>query len=119
MHDDAPASSAPYDLSHHPTMHAADVLAQAYGQTTEIFAYCLAVAAERTGVLLHAICVISNHYYAVVTAPQARLPEFLRYVHEYVAKCINASLGRWENFWATEPPSAVRLEEAEDVLDKP
>jgi len=87
-------------------------------QTREIFAYCVAAAAERTGVLLHAICVMSNHYHAVVTDPDARLPDFLHYVNEYVAKCINASLGRWENLWATEPPSAVRLDSAEDVLDK-
>jgi hypothetical protein len=32
-----------------------------------IFLYCCAVAAENTGVLLHAVSVLSNHYHAVVT----------------------------------------------------
>jgi REP element-mobilizing transposase RayT len=86
--------------------------------TNMIFAFCLAMAAIRTGVLLHAFCVLSNHWHGVVTDPQGRLPEFLAYLHKYVSKCINASLGRWENLWSSEPPSIVRLESDEDVLDK-
>jgi REP element-mobilizing transposase RayT len=86
--------------------------------TRVIFAFCLAMAALRTGVLLHAFCVLSNHWHGVVTDPQGRLPEFLAYLHKYVSKCINASLGRWENLWSSEPPSVVRLEDDEDVLDK-
>jgi putative transposase len=35
-----------------------------------------------------------------------------------VAKCVNASLGRWENFWASEPVSYVRLLDDEAVIDK-
>jgi putative transposase len=86
--------------------------------TTQIFTYVLAVAAERTGVLVHAACVLSNHWHAVVTDPDGRLPEFMAYTHKYVAKAVNASLGRWENLWATEQPSAVRLESKDDVVDK-
>ncbi len=84
----------------------------------QIFAYCVAHAAELTGVQVHAVCVMSNHWHAVVTDPSARLPEFLHWVHKYVAKCINAAYGRWENLWASEPPSAVRLEGDDDVLQK-
>ncbi len=86
--------------------------------TTSIFAYCLAVAAARCGIHVHAACVLSNHWHAIVTDPQARLPEFLAYLHKYVAKAVNASLGRWENLWASEQPSLVRLLRAEDVLSK-
>ncbi len=86
--------------------------------TTQIFMYVLAVAAENTGVLLHAVCVLSNHWHAVVTDPEGRLPEFMCYVNKYVAKAVNASLGRWENLFATEQPSAVRLERPDDVIDK-
>jgi putative transposase len=88
------------------------------GGTTSIFTYCLAVAAQRCGIRVHAACVMSNHWHAIITDPDARLPEFLAYVHKYVAKAVNASLGRWENLWASEPPSAVRLLDAEDVLEK-
>ena len=85
---------------------------------TAIFGYCLAAAAVRCGVQVHAVCVMSNHWHAVVTDPQGRIPEFCAYVHRLVAKAVNASLGRWENLWATEQPSLVRLLGPDDVLAK-
>ena len=83
-----------------------------------VIAFGLAYAAKKTGVILHAACAMSNHLHMVVTDPEARLPEFMHIVHLYIAKCLNASYGRWENLWASEPPSAVRLEGDEDILDK-
>ena len=80
--------------------------------------YCLAVAAERTGVLLHAVCVMSNHWHGVVTDPEARLPEFLEIFHKLLAKAQNASLDRCENFWSSGKASAVLLVSEQDVLDK-
>jgi len=43
---------------------------------TQIFTYCLAVAAKKAGILVHAIVVISNHYHIVCSDPKGRLPEF-------------------------------------------
>jgi len=85
---------------------------------TAVFIYCLAVAAQKTGVQIHAIAVLSNHYHTVCTDPEGRLPEFMAYLHRLVATCMNADMGRWENFWASEKPSAVLLENDEDILDK-
>jgi putative transposase len=85
-------------------------------RTTAIFGYCLAVAAKHTGILVHSVCVMSNHWHAVVTDPEAKMPAFLAYLHQYVAKAVNASLGRWENLWSTEQPSLVRLLGPEDML---
>ena len=87
-------------------------------RTTSIFVYCLAVSAQETGVQVHAVGVLSNHYHAVCTDPQGRLPEFMAYLHRLIATCMNAAMGRWENFWASEQPSAVLLENDEDILDK-
>jgi putative transposase len=84
--------------------------------TTGIFGYCLAVAARRCNIRVHAACVMSNHWHAVVTDPEARIPEFLAYLHKHVAKAVNASLGRWENLWATAQPSLVRLLGPQSVL---
>jgi REP element-mobilizing transposase RayT len=86
--------------------------------TNNIICYCLAVAAKRTGVQVHAACAMSNHVHMVVTDLRGRLPEFLAYFHKYVAKAVNASLGRWENLWAAEQSSTVRLLEPDDVLAK-
>jgi len=86
--------------------------------TTAIFRYVLAVAARRFGIRVHAFCVLSNHWHAVVTDPDARLPAFEQYLHSLVARAINASLGRWENFWAPSSYSAVVLTSTADVLVK-
>jgi REP element-mobilizing transposase RayT len=86
--------------------------------TNRIFSYCVAVAAARYQIQVHAVCVLSNHWHTVVTDPYAQLPKLLRWVHLYVAKCINTFHGRWENMWASEQTSVVRLETDQDVFDK-
>jgi putative transposase len=80
--------------------------------------YCLAVAAERTGVLLHAVCVMSNHWHGVLTDPEARLPEFLEIFHKLLAKAQNASQARCENFWSSGKTSVVLLVSESDMLEK-
>ena len=87
-------------------------------RTNELVRYCLADAARRTGVLIHAVCFMSNHWHGVVTDPSARLPEFLERFHRLFARAQNASLGRWENLWSSDKPSVVVLTSDEDVLDK-
>jgi len=86
--------------------------------TTAIFRYVLAVAAHRFGLQVHAYCVLSNHWHAVVTDPAARLPAFEQYLDSLVARAVNASLGRWESFWAPSSYSAVALTSGADVLEK-
>jgi REP-associated tyrosine transposase len=83
-----------------------------------IFRYVLAVAARRYGIQVHAYCVLSNHWHAIVTDPDARLPAFEQYLHSLVARAMNASLGRWESLWDPASYSAVTLTSAVDVVDK-
>lgn len=88
-------------------------------QTNHAFEYCLALAAQKTGVLIHAVVVMSNHHHhLVVTDVRGELPNFLRELHRSTAKVINASQGQWENLWAAEQASAVALANDEDVIDK-
>jgi REP element-mobilizing transposase RayT len=87
-------------------------------ESNAIFLYVLAVAAERYGVLVHAFCVMSNHYHLVVTDRRAELPAFARYLDSLVARAMNASLGRWEDFWAPPSFSAVSLASPDDIIDK-
>jgi len=86
--------------------------------TNQNVEYCLALAAERTGVLLHAACVMSNNWHGVVSDPEARLPEFLEIFHKLLAKVQNASLGRWENLWSSDKTSVVLLVSEAEVLEK-
>jgi REP element-mobilizing transposase RayT len=83
-----------------------------------IFLYVLAVAAQRFGIALHAFCVLSNHVHLVLTDPGAQLPAFEQYLSSLVARAVNASLGRWEAFWAIGSYSAVALSSTDDVVDK-
>jgi REP element-mobilizing transposase RayT len=82
----------------------------------QIVLYCVAVAADKYGVLLHALCVMSNHYHLTLTDPHGLLPEFERWVNEFVAKAVNASLRRWESLWASGSYHAGHLEAPTDVL---
>ncbi|WP_176069060.1 transposase [Anaeromyxobacter diazotrophicus] len=86
--------------------------------TNAIFLYVLAVAAGRFGMNIHAYCVLSNHFHLILTDPGARLPAFEQYLDSLVARAINASLGRWEAFWAPSSYSAVALGSPADVVDK-
>jgi hypothetical protein len=86
--------------------------------TNGVFLYLLAVAARRFEIQVHAFCVLSNHFHLVVTDPTARLPAFHQFLDALVARALNASLGRWEAFWAPNSYSAVKLDSREDVLDK-
>ncbi len=84
----------------------------------DVFLYVLALAATRYGIRVHAFCVLSNHYHLVVTDPGANLPAFQQFLDALVARAVNASLGRWESFWAPDTYSAVRLSSPTDAVDK-
>jgi len=84
----------------------------------QVFSYCLAYAANRHGILLHAWTCLSNHYHAVVSDPKANLPLFMADLNRLVSKCVNASLGRWESLWSSERYSAVSLTNESAVWEK-
>jgi REP element-mobilizing transposase RayT len=86
--------------------------------TNRIVKFVLAVAAARYGVLVHAACVMSNHWHLVVTDTRANLPDFTHLLDGVVARAVNALYGRSENFWAPCSYSAVALVSPEDVVEK-
>ena len=62
---------------------------------------------------------MSNHYHIICTDVRGLLPKFVGELNKLVAKCINASLGRWENVWAAgTQTSYVRLEDADAMIRK-
>ncbi len=83
----------------------------------QIVLYCLGVAAMKYDMALHALSVLSNHYHLEATDRSGRLPEFERWLNEFVAKAVNAQLGRWAPLWEPGSYNAVALETAEDRLD--
>ncbi len=86
--------------------------------TNQTYLYVLALAAARYRVQIHVLCVLSNHVHMVVTDPDANLPAFHQFLDALVARAVNASLGRWETFWAPDTYSAVRLLTPSDIVEK-
>jgi len=86
--------------------------------TNQIALYCLAVAAAKYDMLIHAIIVMSNHPHLIATDPTGQLPDFLRDFHRSFAKALNASQGQCENLWAAEHCSEVLLPTLDDVIAK-
>jgi hypothetical protein len=85
---------------------------------TQAFTYCLAVAARRSGVKVIFSAVMSNHHHTGVIDADGRLPEFLEYLHKFVAKCGNALRGRQEAFWSSTQTSCVELVGSDEILDR-
>jgi putative transposase len=86
--------------------------------TNNAFVYCLVEAAQRTGVEVILPCAMSNHHHTVVFDRYGTLPAFTEHFHKLLAKCQNALRGRWENMWAAEQVSVVRLLDPADVMRK-
>jgi len=87
-------------------------------RANQAFYYALAVAAEKTGVQVLWAIAMSNHQHAGIYDPLGNMVEFTREFHRLLAKHHNAMYGRWENFWASETPTDVLLDDAEDILEK-
>lgn len=88
-------------------------------ETVSGYLYCLAFAAERTGVsVLFTMC-NANHHHTGIIDREGRLPEFLHLFHLLLGKHQNALRGRWESMWAaSEQSSVVELVNTEDVMAK-
>ncbi|HET9955808.1 MAG TPA: hypothetical protein VFQ61_14960 [Polyangiaceae bacterium] len=87
-------------------------------RTNQCFLFCLALAAQYSGVRVVCFLAMSNHYHAIVHDPLGTLPLFLEHLHKLCAKALNARWSRWENLWATEQTCATHLVNPSDVLDK-
>ena len=83
-----------------------------------IILYCLALAADRHGILLHAYVVLSNHYHCILTDPRGVLPLFEHDFDLLVARALNARYAHFEAFWASGTYSAVVLTDRDAVLEK-
>ena len=86
--------------------------------TNNAFVYCLALAAMRANVQVTFSVAMSNHHHTGIHDQHGNFPIFTEHFHGLLARCQNAYLGRFENFWSSEPTSVVHLVEPNDILDK-
>jgi putative transposase len=87
------------------------------------FLYCVARAARRHRMLLHALCVESTHYHLVVTDPHGELSEFVHWLDRHVARCLLEHYDQThphqhlDGIWSKDHFSATLLLTPEAVLD--
>lgn len=85
----------------------------------QLFLYCLALGAQRYGIAVHGLSVMSNHYHLTLTDVRGVLPDFMGWLNSQLAKRIKR-LRRWDEVvWEPNVPySAVELMGEAEVLDK-
>ena len=83
-----------------------------------LFTYALAVCADKFGILVHAVVLMSTHEHLVLTDPRGVLPDFLRELHRLVALGTKV-LRKWEGaVWDSEKTSVVRLLCPQAIVEK-
>jgi hypothetical protein len=87
------------------------------GTFPSAFIYCRALAAIRANVEITFAVAMSNPHTGIHDA-DGNFPVFTEHFHGLLARCQNAHLGRFENFWSSEATSVVHLVEANDIIEK-
>ncbi|TXD35156.1 hypothetical protein FRC98_16935 [Lujinxingia vulgaris] len=80
--------------------------------------YEVARSAERSGVSVHGVVVMSNHVHIVVTDPKAKRSAFMRDAMAGFARARNADLGRRGYFWDEGPYCDTVLLDHEAMEEK-
>ena len=87
-------------------------------QVNGITLFCLAHAANKYGIQVHAFCFMSNHYHLVVTNHGRQLNKFVHWLDLFTSKCLNCLHGNQGIVWEAEQSSVQLLPTEFDILDK-
>jgi putative transposase len=91
----------------------------AHADSRALFTYCIDEAAERWGVLVRAVVVMSNHVHLVATDVRGNLPRFCHHLFGQVAKAINAATGHVESvFTPAARPNLLQLMTREAMVQE-
>lgn len=82
-----------------------------------LFVYLLAVLAKKHGILIHSVCVMSNHWHVILTDTRGALPLFAAEFHRLTTCYINRKLDRREAMWSQGSYSLQLLPTLPDVID--
>ncbi|MFO7566383.1 MAG: hypothetical protein R6X02_27320, partial [Enhygromyxa sp.] len=83
---------------------------------TNFIGYCLAHAAAKYGIAIHASVWMSNHHHTDLTDPDGNLVAFKQLLHSTVARGLNALRGRNGAFWGGGKPCDTRRSTDDDSL---
>jgi putative transposase len=87
-------------------------------ELNQLFAYVVAVYAQRYRIALHALVVMSNHWHAVLSDLLGTIVDFEREVHGIIARALNTRHRESESLWSSEQSCRVECGEPDDALDK-
>ncbi len=87
-------------------------------EMAEAFLYCLGVAAQKNGIILHAACVLSTHVHIVFTDPRGVYPDFFHDLFRLLANFTKVHRGWGHEVFNAAGPSAVLCRTADAVIDK-
>jgi putative transposase len=62
-------------------------------EAVRVFEYLFAVAAQKYGMQVHEVLCMSNHFHALMTDVEGRLPGFMEYFDSLLARSLNAMYG--------------------------
>lgn len=87
-------------------------------QMAATFWYLLGVFAQKHGVALHAIVILSNHLHYVITAPEQVLSAFMADLHREIARAVNKRFDRTGAMFEDVDASRVETVGERGVVDK-
>jgi REP element-mobilizing transposase RayT len=85
-------------------------------EVTQALLYCLALAAERHGVEVSAVCALANHVHLVLHDPRGVRPRFAQQFLANAARALNVHRRRGESLWAPGSYSAVRCTDDREAV---
>ncbi len=86
-------------------------------ETEDVFWYCLGIARLKSGVRIHAACLMSNHAHLVITDVEGRAPTFFAWFHRLLALCTKARLGWPAEVFDKAGTSSVELVSTDAIID--
>ena len=90
----------------------------------KVFGYCLFAAAQKYGVLVHAVAVLSTHVHLIVTADDEQLSDFNAWLNRAVANCLLEHYRAQypevtiETLWSASKPHELTLVNKAAILNK-
>ena len=87
-------------------------------RVNDILFFCLATAAHKFGIRIHAFVFLSNHYHLLATDVDGRLLDFLHWLNTHISQCLNAHLGRAENLFDSRQTHLALVATPADALEK-
>lgn len=85
-------------------------------EINQLFLYVLGVAAERYGVVLYGLTVMTTHYHLCMRDVEGQMPAFALYLNSTVARALNALQGRSDKVWSGRGYHDLHPQTGRDVV---